>query len=271
MKEIKTERTSSLTFKEIMEKYRTPREKKLTLLRSIYRHIGVLITKWLLATAVTPNQVSFFGLFIGLSGALLLFPQDYWLRLIGILLIQLAFALDFVDGTLARAKGLASSRGAYLDSVVNSLVTAIVFFCIGLANYQRLGIWAIVLGFTASLASLFTKFCYAVKLKAVVSSEKDRLRKVLNLLENRSLSKNNVLFPLKAGRGWIIKTEYIIWNYIYVINYITLLVVLKLDFILLIFYGLAFPLYAFLVFLRLYRIDSKEAINWIIDPDKPLG
>jgi len=257
----------SLSCAEIMQQYRTPREKNISWFRHIYRYFGVVFTKALLYTSITPNQVSFFALFIGLPGALLLSSEGYGVRLIGLLLIQLSFTLDFADGTLARIKGLSSSSGDYLDSVVNSLVATVVLFCIGLGNYHLLGVKAVVLGFCASTGALFIKFCYATKLRSVLSLEKDKVRKALNNLEKKPAVTSSVPVSKTPFRKFIIKLEYVTWNYIYVLNYLTLAIIFKLDFVVLIFYGITFPLYAFFVFWRLYKVDSKETIDWIVNPE----
>jgi hypothetical protein len=73
-------------------------------------------------TPVTPNQVTFFSLFVHLCGCAALLscrePAGLWAAaFIG----YLAFVLDCVDGQLARITGKTSTVGSYLDFLVDEL------------------------------------------------------------------------------------------------------------------------------------------------------
>lgn len=89
--------------------------------RTLNRPISQLLSRWLVQTRVTPNQISFAVL--GVLGAATWTvargtPLGF---VIGVLLFHLASVLDGCDGEIARAKFLESRRGAWLDTSVDLL------------------------------------------------------------------------------------------------------------------------------------------------------
>jgi CDP-diacylglycerol---glycerol-3-phosphate 3-phosphatidyltransferase len=77
---------------------------------------------------VTPNMISLFG-FAGNVAAAVLITRD---QLLAAGVIYLVFsALDFVDGAVARANGLASPYGAVFDAVLDRASEALVLAACG--------------------------------------------------------------------------------------------------------------------------------------------
>ena len=74
------------------------------LARHFDRRISRSISKRLVHTRTTPNQITLGGMMIGLLGALLLSQPGYWPKLIGALLFLLCVVVDGVDGEVARLK-----------------------------------------------------------------------------------------------------------------------------------------------------------------------
>lgn len=66
----------------------------------------------------TPNQITVFSVFIAAVGSIYVYHKDP----VGPLLCLLAFAIDGLDGAIARAKNLVSHFGAYLDGVSDRMV-----------------------------------------------------------------------------------------------------------------------------------------------------
>ena len=68
------------------------------------------------------------AILIGIAGALLLAWSDFWPLLIGVLLLQLSFVLDYSDGEIARYQGrrgaATNAGGAYLDWIGHYYVPA---------------------------------------------------------------------------------------------------------------------------------------------------
>lgn len=83
--------------------------------RYINRPAAGLIVRLLKKTKVTPNQVTVVSFLIGAAGAGFLLAGKLWGFLWGGILVQLSSIADCADGMLARAKGISSLYGAYLD------------------------------------------------------------------------------------------------------------------------------------------------------------
>jgi CDP-L-myo-inositol myo-inositolphosphotransferase len=92
--------------------------------RLFNRHVSVRITCFIINhnLKVTPNQLTvLIGLFGFLAGTI-----AYRSPLLGGLLVELASILDGVDGEYARLTGKTTRYGAFLDSVTDRLVDAVI-------------------------------------------------------------------------------------------------------------------------------------------------
>jgi len=96
---------------------RRPRHEELTLAKAIYRHPSIHVTRALLPTRVTPNQVTAVGLIVCAAGAALIGAGEPALALGGVLTLHASLVLAAVDGELARARSLCSWRGVYFDYI----------------------------------------------------------------------------------------------------------------------------------------------------------
>ena len=119
-------------------------------LRRLYarlvRKLSIRITRVLLPTGISANQVTVGGILIGLVGAGLLAVNDYYVQLAAILLLQLSFVLDFCDGEIARfereIEGKSSGAGgAYLDWVGHYYIPAVMAGALGWVVFQGDGNW----------------------------------------------------------------------------------------------------------------------------------
>jgi phosphatidylglycerophosphate synthase len=105
----------------------------------LLRPIAHLFVRALYPTNVTPNQVTVASFVAGAIGAALYaFAGPAYLPAAG-LCITVKDLLDSADGQLARAKGLYSRFGRFLDSVGDFLVNLLVFGAIGFAMYWQTG------------------------------------------------------------------------------------------------------------------------------------
>ena len=100
--------------------------------RHFDRHISLAVTRRLLDTGVTPNQMTLASTAVGLCGAGLLAAGTYGGSLAGSLLIWLHSTLDGCDGELARLRFQESPLGGVLDFWGDNLVHAALFTCLGL-------------------------------------------------------------------------------------------------------------------------------------------
>jgi phosphatidylglycerophosphate synthase len=89
------------------------------------------ITRLLFYTKITPHQVIFVSMLFGLAAAYLLIQDNIYFVIAGAVLLFYKNVLDKVDGSLARAKDLASRRGRFYDSISDFMVSFAVFTAIG--------------------------------------------------------------------------------------------------------------------------------------------
>jgi phosphatidylglycerophosphate synthase len=89
---------------------------------ALQRFPSIYITRFLLPTPLTPNQITVIGFFIGLIGCVFVLQWAWHLKLIGIGLLYLNVLFDKVDGELARYKKIYSLKGIYLDYVNHFLI-----------------------------------------------------------------------------------------------------------------------------------------------------
>jgi phosphatidylglycerophosphate synthase len=101
--------------------------------RTVYakpiRRISIRFTWLLLHTRLSANQVTVLAILIGIAGALLLAWSDFWPLVIGLVLLQLSFVLDYSDGEIARYQAMqrgetTGAGGAYLDWIGHYYVPA---------------------------------------------------------------------------------------------------------------------------------------------------
>jgi len=90
--------------------------------RYVNRAASGRLTRAIVASSVTPNQVTLASLLTGLLGAWLLGSEGVVSTLGGLVLFQLSVILDHVDGEVARLKLLFSPLGRWLDNVSDHLV-----------------------------------------------------------------------------------------------------------------------------------------------------
>jgi phosphatidylglycerophosphate synthase len=124
--------------------------------------IASLIVRAVFKTKITPNQLTFSSFVLGLTGAFFLFLGEPGYFIVGGVLAQLSMIIDCSDGMLARAKGMGSHYGAYLDLFLDrivdfSLLLGISFGQFYLTNNFKLLIISII---TTALFSLQVNLYY---------------------------------------------------------------------------------------------------------------
>lgn len=126
------------------------------------QRLGALIA-WLAQQAgISPNQLTLIaGLLSTLGSVSLYFSLDHPLYLlVSLVLLQLAYAFDCADGQLARATGLTSKLGAWLDVSVDFytigiISTGLLMFMAGSDNHSVGTIIVIMIFTIARNLSLF--------------------------------------------------------------------------------------------------------------------
>ncbi|MGE0826897.1 MAG: CDP-alcohol phosphatidyltransferase family protein [Candidatus Binatia bacterium] len=121
------------------------------------RKLSRWLTRGLLRTPLTPNQVTILSALVGIAGALCFLPGGYWGPVFGALLLQFSVVLDCCDGEIARVKFLESPLGDWLDIVCDTIVTIAIFLGIGVAVWNDgASQHALVLGGVLALGGLLS-------------------------------------------------------------------------------------------------------------------
>jgi phosphatidylglycerophosphate synthase len=115
--------------------------------RHVERRISLAITRRLVGTRITPNQMTLVSLTIGLLGAPFFLSAEPLLQIVGSLLFLTHSILDGCDGELARLKFQESPSGARLDFWGDNLVHVAVFGCMaGGWTLAEASLWPLLLG-----------------------------------------------------------------------------------------------------------------------------
>jgi phosphatidylglycerophosphate synthase len=103
--------------------------------RYVDRAMSQAISRRLAPWPITPNQITWFSIALGVAGALLLLRPTYAFGLVGCALFLASTILDGCDGEIARLKFEESPAGAKLDVIGDNLVHALLFPCVALRAY----------------------------------------------------------------------------------------------------------------------------------------
>jgi len=125
----------------------------------VNRKISEPIARLLAKTKITPNQITWaaFGIAV-LSFISFIFGQN----IIGGLLVQLSSIVDGIDGSLARLKGMASTFGGFLDSVLDRYADILIVLGLTLWSFYHEiypGIWLV--GFLAIAGTICISYTRA--------------------------------------------------------------------------------------------------------------
>jgi len=124
------------------------------------RHLSRLLTRRLLQSSVTPNQITVVSIVAGLAGAFGLATVSYAARLGGVLALVISSVLDGVDGELARARREQSPLGARLDLAGDYVVNFAAFVGLGIGlgrqGLSRYGLWAALILLLGIVAAMLT-------------------------------------------------------------------------------------------------------------------
>lgn len=94
--------------------------------RFLIRPLASLVVKAVFKTEVTPNQLTKASFVLALLGALLYTGGRHGFFVLGGFLALFSAVMDGADGMLARAKGLTSRYGAYLDLFLDRIADFVV-------------------------------------------------------------------------------------------------------------------------------------------------
>jgi len=109
--------------------------------RWINRPISTFVTRRLVGTNITPNQMTVVANVIGALGVFLVFQGTWAMLALGSLLVQLQSILDGCDGEIARLKFKSSKVGEWLDNILDDQVNVGYGIALGFAATALSGQW----------------------------------------------------------------------------------------------------------------------------------
>ncbi len=153
------------------------------------RPAGRVLSKLLIHTSVTPNQVSVFATIVGVGAAGCLGQGDRRWDIIGALVLQLSAAIDCVDGDIARMVFKESKLGKWLDLVGDQVVHVALFVAIAMGvAAAKPAVPALALGVSAALGVLIA---FGVVLRGMLHPDargNTRLQRLIDATTNRDFS-----------------------------------------------------------------------------------
>jgi CDP-L-myo-inositol myo-inositolphosphotransferase len=142
--------------------------------RYINRPLSVILSRRLVKTGITPNQISLFSFFCSLLAAGLFALEGHFTLLLGGILAQFASVIDGCDGEVARLKFLTSEYGGWLDAVLDRYADALLLFGLTWHAYMHdMNRQILAIGFLAIIGSFVCSYT-ADKYDGMMRSRIDR-------------------------------------------------------------------------------------------------
>ena len=162
------------------------------------RPISTRLSARLVATGITPNQITLISFLMSLVGAGFLTAGQYAFGLVGGLLVQLASIIDGCDGEIARLKHLSSARGAWLDTVLDRYADLAVALAITFAySVAHPGPLPAIVGTVAAFGFILASY---VTKEFAIRHERPYPNDILNRLKRRDLRLLLICLGAVAGR-----------------------------------------------------------------------
>ncbi len=129
----------------------------------VARHLNRPVSRWLsrylVRTAVTPNQISLLSWMLSCAAAGLMAVSGYPALAAGGVLAQVASIVDGCDGEIARLKHTKSAFGAWFDAVLDRYADAVLLFGLMWHEFAVTGTnLSVVLGFAAIVGSFLNSY-----------------------------------------------------------------------------------------------------------------
>ncbi len=127
--------------------------------RHLNRPVSRLLSRYLVRTSVTPNQISMISWMLSCVAAGLMALSGYPALAAGGVLAQLASIVDGCDGEIARLKHSQSEFGGWFDAVLDRYADAVLLFGLMWHEFATTGTsLSVVLGFAAIVASFLNSY-----------------------------------------------------------------------------------------------------------------
>jgi phosphatidylglycerophosphate synthase len=139
-------------------------------------------------TSVTPNAVTYGGVFVSLLSAIAFAHGTYWWSVLGALLFYVAGLFDEMDGMLARLKFAESPHGTYLEGFADGLSYLQLFTGITIGMYRHYGRMAIFMGVALLAGAILALITTSLQRKRATTPDRpnEYLGRFYQLLEKDS-------------------------------------------------------------------------------------
>jgi len=122
--------------------------------RFVTRDMALYITRLLIPTGITANQVVFITIMLGVISAVCFAFGSVFMTLAGAFFFQLWYLSDHVDGQIARYRKVSSLTGAFYDFYAHYIVHFLVLGGLALGLYIRhADLRFLILGLTACFST----------------------------------------------------------------------------------------------------------------------
>jgi phosphatidylglycerophosphate synthase len=171
--------------------------------RYFHNSIAAQIVNILKNTWVTPDQVTYISIFIGLISAYIFSLGTPWSFFLAGIVLELVLILDCVDGQLARVKKCASDWGRLLDGIAGYIIYLAVLggIMIGLDKYY---IALILFGVVTILRGIAYDYCkltfITIIQKGYDGSDKEILDTYLKISKSNSILLKLYFYYLQVQR-----------------------------------------------------------------------
>lgn len=136
--------------------------------RFINRHLSLALSRLLVRTPLTPNQVSVLILGVGLAGAALAARGDYLGGVAGAALFQAQSVLDGCDGEMSRVTHRTSRAGQWLDTISDDVTNYAFFGAAGYGLFRATGnawyLWLALFGLVSGVVSSAFTYRYLIRI-----------------------------------------------------------------------------------------------------------
>lgn len=162
-----------ISLKEVKEKEGFARGYSLGKTNWLYENFRYFWVWIFLRLGFSANQLTVFWGILGVAGLFLMAVGDYWMMIIGLVVLNFAIYLDEVDGAVARLGKTMTKRGQYIDAIDHYVHFYLVFLAIGIGLFRMSGeiLW-FYLGVFTSFMYIFNSTVKDTLYKSFFSSDK---------------------------------------------------------------------------------------------------
>ena len=104
----------------------------------ILRFFSIYLTKLLLYTSITANQVDYIRIILSVFAGIFFAFNQYWFNILAVFFMQISFFMDSNDGEIARYRKTQGPNGLFVDTLTHDFLIPLAFIGISIANPSML-------------------------------------------------------------------------------------------------------------------------------------